>query len=72
MSKATRLELLEFFKEKDFVDAFELMERFGYTRGGAHAMLHWLKTQRLIINDVKGIYTITDRGMQQLIYFGRV
>jgi len=72
MIKATKLELLEFINDREFIRATDLMNYFGYTRGGARSMLHWLKSQRLIINDVKEQYTITNDGMRKLIYYGKV
>ena len=71
MKKATKLELLEFFKDRDFVSAFDLIERFDYTPGGARAMLHWLKSQKLIAIDSRGVYTITDEGLRRFFYYGR-
>lgn len=72
MIRASKLELLEFIKRKEIVGAFDLMTRFGYTRGGADSVLHWLKAQGLIINDRRGEWTITDVGMRRLIYYGRL
>jgi len=35
-------------------------------------MLSWLKKQRLIINDRRGLWTITDHGLRRLIYYRRL
>lgn len=72
MKKATKLQLLEFINDSDFVRAPDLMNHFGYTRGGAYSTLGWLKSLRLIVNDSRGVYTITDEGIKKLIYYGRV
>lgn len=70
--KASKLEILEFIYEKEIVSPADLVERFGYTRLGAGSMLSWLKSQRLVINERRGEWTITDEGMRRLIYFGRL
>jgi len=72
MKKASKLEVLEFINEKGVISPFDLMERFGYTRGGASSMLSWLKREKLIINDRRGEWTITDEGKRRLIYYGRL
>jgi len=72
MKKASKLEVLQFINERGVISPFDLMERFDYTRGGASSMLSWLKRDRLIINDRRGEWTITDEGMRRLIYYGRL
>jgi len=72
MKKASKLEVLEFINKRGVISPFDLMERFGYTRGGASSMLSWLKREKLIINDRKGEWTITDTGLRRLIYFRRL
>lgn len=70
--KASKLEILEFINEKEIIGPFDLVERFGYTRDGAGSMLSWLKSQRLVINERRGEWTITDEGLRRLIYYGRL
>jgi len=70
--KASKLEILEFIYEKEIVSPADLVERFGYTRLGASWMLTWLKKQRLVINERRGEWTLTDQGMRRLIYYGRL
>ena len=72
MVKARKIELLEFINKKDIVSRFEVVNRFGYTLGGADAMLAWLKREGLIINDRRGEWTITDLGVRRLMYYGRL
>jgi len=72
MKKASKLEVLEFINERGVISPFDLMERFSYTRGGASSMLSWLKREKLVINDRKGEWTITDDGLRRLIYYGRL
>ena len=72
MKKATKLQVLEFIWKREIVTPFDLMDNFGYSRGGASWMLTWLKKQRLIINDRRGEWTITDVGVGRLIYYGRL
>jgi hypothetical protein len=45
MKKASKLEVLEFINERGVISPFDLLERFGYTRGGASSMLCWLKRE---------------------------
>ena len=72
MKKATKIELLQFINEKGIATAIGLMNRFNYSRGGADSMLALLKKQGLIINDLRGEWTITDIGKGRLIYYGRL
>ena len=72
MRKASKLEILEFINERGVISPFELMERFGYTCGGAAAMLNWLKREKLVINDRRGEWTITNDGLRRLIYYRRL
>ena len=72
MVKATKLQLLEFINERGVVSRFDVVNRFGYTLGGADSMLAWLKRDGLVINDRRGEWTITDTGIRRLIYYGRL
>jgi len=72
MKKAPKLQVLEFIREREIVTPLDLMDHFGYSRGGASWMLTWLKKQRLVINDRRGEWTITDDGVRRLIYYGRL
>jgi predicted transcriptional regulator len=72
MKKASKLLVLEFIWKREIVTPLDLMDNFGYSRGGASWMLTWLKKQRLVINDRRGEWTITDDGMRRLIYYGRL
>ena len=72
MKKAAKLQVLEFIWEREIVTPLDLMNNFGYSRGGASWMLTWLKKQRLVINDRRGEWTITDEGIRRLIYYGRL
>jgi len=71
VKRASKLVVLEFIRDKEIIRAFDLIERFGYSEGGAWATLSWLKREGLIINDRKGEWTITDLGLKRLIYYGR-
>ncbi len=71
MKRASKLQVLEFIRDKEIIRAFDLVEKFGYSEGGAWATLSWLKRQGLIINDRRGEWTITDLGLKRLIYYGR-
>jgi hypothetical protein len=72
MKKASKLLALEFISEREIVTPLDLMNSFGYSRGGASWMLTWLKKQRLVINDRRGEWTLTDDGIRRLIYYGRL
>ncbi len=72
MKKASKLLVLEFISEREIVTPLDLMNRFGYSRGGAAAMLNWLKREKLVINDRRGEWTITNDGLRRLIYYGRL
>ena len=72
MKRASKLQVLEFIWKREIVTPLDLMNNFGYSRGGASWMLTWLKKQRLVINDRRGEWTITDVGVGRLIYYGRL
>jgi len=72
MKRATKLEVLQFINEKEIIGPSDLVEKFGYSRGGADWMLSWLKSQKLVINERRGEWTITDTGIARLIYYGRL
>ncbi len=71
MKWASKLEVLEFIKQREIISPLDLMNRFGYPRSSADSMLHWLRLQRLVINDRRGEWTLTDDGIRRLIYYGR-
>lgn len=70
--KASKIQLLEYIYRRRVVTRLDLMEKFGYTSGGTSSMLNWLKKEGLIINDRRGEWVITDRGVARLIYYGRL
>ena len=70
--KATWLAILDFIWASELVGPSDLVEKFGYTAIGASTMLNWLKGQGLVINERRGEWTVTDRGLRTLIYYGRV
>lgn len=70
--KASKLEILEFIEQKEIINSLDLVERFGYTLGGAGSILTWLKSQKLVINDRRGEWTLTDEGVSRLIYYRRL
>jgi predicted transcriptional regulator len=72
MEKASKLQVLEFIWKREIVTPLDLMDNFGYSRGGASWMLTWLKKQKLVTNDRRGEWTITDDGVRRLIYYGRL
>lgn len=65
------LDILEFINESDVISTFELVDKFGYTSSGARGMLDKLKKRGLAINDQKGEWVLTDRGIDKLIYHKR-
>ena len=68
--RATKIEVLQFIWKEGIVRYQDLMEKFGYTEGGASSMLSWLKREKLVVNDVKGEWVVTDRGVKRLLYYG--
>jgi len=53
------------------VTYLDLMERFGYSCDGASKTLSWLKKQKLVINERKGEWVLTDLGYDRLGYYSR-
>jgi DNA-binding IclR family transcriptional regulator len=66
------LDVLEFINKSEVVGATDLCNHFGYTEGGAYSTLGELKHRKLIVNDRRGEWVITDSGLSRLIYYGRV
>lgn len=66
------MRVLEYIGKHDFVRWQDLQYEFGYTKGGASTMLHKLKHRYYIISDKPGgIYSISERGIDKLMYLGR-
>ena len=72
MRRASKLLVLEFIYQREIVTCLDLIKEFGYTPGGAWSVLSWLKKQGLVINEERGEWTITDDGINRLIYYGRL
>lgn len=70
--RATKLELLEFIRDRQMIQSFELRDHFGYTESGARGRLSYLKKQGLVINMTKDRWELTVEGFAKLIYYGRV
>ncbi len=67
--KATTKEVLAFIKQKRFIEAWQLCEKYGYTNGGAKYKLWSLKKKGLIINMPRGQWTLTITGNARLNYY---
>ncbi len=70
--KVTGRDALQYIYEQGFVSAFELVDQFGLSPSGARWKLTWLKKKGLIVNETKGLYTITDKGIGKLIHLKRI
>jgi len=68
--RATKIEVLEFIWKMEIVRIHDLVDRFGYTEGGACWRLVSLKKEGLVDNEQKGEWTITDLGLKRLAYYG--
>jgi len=66
------LRILEFIHRREIISAQDLIDGLGYSEGGAYSWLGYLKQQKLVINDRRGEWTLTDAGLKRLIYYGRV
>ena len=69
--KATKLQVLEFIKERQLVWVYEIEQKFGYTDHGARIRLIRLKKAGLAINMTRGCWELTEEGYRKLRYYGR-
>ena len=69
--KATKLQVLEFIKERQLVWVYEIEQKFGYTDHGARIRLIRLKKAGLVINMTRGCWELTEEGYRKLRYYGR-
>lgn len=69
-TKATKEEVLFFIRDRDFVTAHDLMERFGYKYYGAQSMLYRLAHEGLITQWIeRGQWTLTQDGYRRCEYY---
>ena len=68
-TKASKLQVLEFIKERQLVWVYELVQKFGYTDHGARIRLNRLKKDGLVINMTKGCWELTEEGYRKLRYY---
>ena len=70
--KATKLQVLEFIKERQLVWVYEVAQKFGYTDHGARIRLIRLKKAGLVINMTRGCWELTEEGYRKLRYYGKM
>jgi Mn-dependent DtxR family transcriptional regulator len=64
----TRIEILEFIRNRQFIQPWELADRFGYTHKFAKLKVHRLYRAGLIGNTVRGKWNLTYKGLRRLEY----
>jgi DeoR/GlpR family transcriptional regulator of sugar metabolism len=64
--KATKLQVLEFIKERQLVWVYELVQEFGYTDRSARIRLIRLKKDGLAINMTRGAWELTEEWLQKV------
>ncbi len=69
--RASRIEVLNFIRERKIVRYYELAEKFHFSEGYAALLLTRLKKARLVINMTKGCWELTEEGYSRLKYHGR-
>ncbi len=70
--KASKLQVLEFIKERQLVWVYEVVQKFGYTDHGARIRLTRLKKAGLVINMTRGCWELTEEGYRKLRYYGKM
>ena len=69
--KASKLQVLEFIKERQLVWVYEVVQKFGYTDHSARIRLIRLKKAGLAINMTRGIWELPEEGYKRLRYYGK-
>jgi Mn-dependent DtxR family transcriptional regulator len=69
--KASTKEILEFIKLKQFIEPWQLSDKFGYTEKGSAKKLSILKKRGLLNNEIYGQWDVTEKGTARLIYYGK-
>jgi len=64
--RATKLELLQFIKDRQIIFIYSLVEYFGYTYKSAQYRLNLLRRQGLATSDGKGAWVLTEEGIRRL------
>lgn len=71
--KATKIEVLSFFLEREIVTCRDLMDRFDYSYQGARDRLWRLHREKLIEPLFeRGTWGITELAIKKLDYFNRL
>lgn len=65
------MDILEFIREKRIVWAYELAEKFGFSRRYVPVLLNRLKKAGLVINMTRGCWELTEDAYKKLKYFGK-
>ena len=68
--KARKLEVLEFIYDREFVTAYDLMNRFGYRDSSARCRLAQLRKEGFIASFGRGQWCLTDKAYKKLDYHG--
>lgn len=68
-SLSKQLAILAFINKRHVISSFDLVEESRYTPGGARSHLSVLKKKGLVINADRGLWSMTDRGIDKLIYY---
>jgi len=68
--KATKLQALNFIREKEVIEIGDLAAEFGYSRQRAYQKLHRLEKQKLVekLGMTPGMYCLTTEGDRRLEY----
>ena len=68
--KARKLQVLEFIYDREFVTAYDLMDRFGYRYSSARCRLSQLRKEGFTERLARGQWCLTDKAYRKLRYHG--
>lgn len=68
--RASRIEVLNFIRERKIIRYYELAEKFHFSEGYAAWLLTRLKKAGLVINMTRGCWELTEEGYRRLRYYG--
>jgi hypothetical protein len=65
----TTQEILQFIKDAQFIQPWELSNKYGYTQRFAENKIYRLHKARLIDNSIPGKWNLTTEGLRRLNYY---
>jgi hypothetical protein len=69
--KISKIDFLAYIKSQDFVEIWQLRDKFNFLEKYVSQRLWRLKKQELVINMFHGQWELTEKGYRRLRYYGK-